>query len=187
MRRAAKIIGIVAAVIIVIVIISVLASPSEPEQSFSTQPVTTTTVRNALDDLSGTSVELGDSITDIQVSSHAGTSNPDDFIVHVYFKPDDVWDEAHAMRIAVQTSIKAMETLFEHQDIAEVVMWEELDFTDQYGTTETETAVRIVMDKTTADQITDWEVVADRAFADYSTFFNLAELQYVHPAIQAEL
>lgn len=187
MKKATRIIGIIAGVIIVIVVIAVLASPSEPEEPFSEQPLTAMTVRDALDHLSGTSVELGDSITDIEVLAHAGTSNPNDFVVHVYFKPDSVWDEAAAMRIAVHTSIKAMETLFQNEAVAEVVMWEQLEFTDQYGSTEIETAIRIVMDKATADQVADWEVVDDRAWADHTTFFDLAELQYVHPAIAAEL
>jgi len=187
MRKAAKIIGIIAGVIIVIVIIAALSSPSEELPSFSEQAVTVQNVRTALNGLSGTNIELGDSITDIGVFPHAGTDNPDDFIVHVYFKPEDVWDEAHAMRIAVQASIKAMETLFQNEAVAEVAMWEQLEFTDKYGNTKTETAVRIVMDKTTADQIVDWEVVADRAWSDYNTFFDLAELQYLHPAIAAEL
>lgn len=186
MRKAAKIIGIIAGVIIVIVIIAAISSPSEEIPPFSEQTVTVENVQEALD-INGTNIELGESITDIEVYPHAGTDNPDDFIVHIYFKPESVWDEPHAMRIAVQTSIKAMEILFQNEAVGEVVMWEQLDFTDKYGSTETETAIRILMTKETADKIADWEVVADRALTDYNTFFDLAELQYVHPAIAQEL
>lgn len=178
--------GIIAVVIIVIVIIATRCIPEET-QPFSEQAVTVGNVYAALNKLRGTDIALRGSMTDIQVFPHAGTDNPNDFIVHVYFKPESVWDEQHAMRIAVQTSIKAMETLFQNQAIGEVVMWEQLDFTDIYGNTETKTAIRLLMPKTTAAKIVDWGVIADRAWADYNTFFELAELQYTHPAIAKEL
>jgi len=186
MKKAAKIIGIIAAIIIVIVIITAINSPAEKTLSFSEQDITIENVQEALD-INGTNIELGESISDIEIYPHAGTENPDDFIIHIYFKPESVWDEQHAMRIAVQTSIRAMETLFQNEAVGEVVMWEQLDFTDQYDSTETETAIRILMTKETADKVVDWEVVADRALIDYDTFFDLAELQYVHPAIAGEL
>jgi len=188
MRKAAKIIGIIEGVIIVIVIISVLASPGEEEtKPFSEQDVTPQTVQAALDDVSGTSVELGDCITDIEVLSNAGTDNPNDFIVHVYFKPESIWDEEDAVQTAVQSSIKAMEILFQNESISEVAMWEQLEFTDEYGDTETETAVRITMIDTVADQVVSWETVSDRAWSDYTSFFDLADLEYMHPAIAKEL
>ena len=123
MKKAAKIIGIVAGIIVIIVIIAVLATGEEEAKPFSEQDVTSQTVQAALDDVSGTSVELGDCITDIQVLSHAGTDNPDDFIVHVYFKPESIWDEEDAVQTAVQSSIKAMEILFQNEAVAEVAMW----------------------------------------------------------------
>ena len=187
MKKVGKIIGIIAVVIIVIAIIVASNNPSEEMPPFSEQAITIASVQVALNELKGTDVELGESITDIEIFPHAGTDNPNDFIVHVYFKPESVWDEQHAMRIAVQTSIKAMETLFQNQAVEEVVMWEQLDFTDKYGNTETETAIRLLMVKAIADKITDWEVIADHARSDYNSFFGLAELQYVHPAITKAL
>ena len=182
--------ALLAGVIVILVAGAILcAGPLlSPEIApFSEQAVTVESVQVALNELSGTAVELGDSITDIKVYPHAGTETPDDYIVHVYFKPDSIWDAAHAMEIAVHTSITAMEALFQNEAVAEVVMWEQLDFTDKYGNTETETAVRIVMSQATANQIVDWEVVADRAWSDYNTFFDLADLQFVHPAIAREI
>ena len=76
-----------------------------------------------------------------------------------------------------------MEILFENDGVAEVVMWELMEFTDKYGETTVETAVRIVMEKEVADKIVNWGNVDDQAWGDYNTFFNLAELQYIHPAI----
>jgi len=147
-------------------------------------------VRSDLQDLSGAAVVSADRITDIKVYSNYGTDNPDDFIVHVYFQPEYFWDEEHALKIAVHTSIKAMEILFNNDDISEVVMWELLEFTDKYGETEVETAVRLVMEREVADKIVDWgtvDAVDDRALLDYNTFFDLAELQFIHPAISTNL
>lgn len=185
-KKVGIILGIIA-VIIIVIAVTVASEPSEETQPFSEQAVTVENVRAALNKLTGTNVELGDRITNIQVSPYAGTENPDDFSVHVYFKPKNVWGGQYAMQIAVQTSIKAMEVLFQNQAVGEVVMYEQLDFMHLYGYTETETAIRLLMLKATADKITDWEVVSDRAQSDYNTFFELAELQYVHPAIAKEL
>lgn len=153
-----------------------------PSVEFVTQPVTETSVRNAIKDLSGTGVALKGNIAQIQVLDHLGTPDPNDKIIHVYYKPE-VWDEKHAMTTAVHTAIAAMKTLFKNDKVREVVMWQQGDFTDQYGKTTTETAIRIVMDKETADKVVDWGTVDERAWGDYNTFFDLAELQYVHPAI----
>ena len=80
-----------------------------------------------------------------------------------------------------------MEILFQNEAVAEVAMWEQLEFTDKYGSTETETAVRLTMTKMAADQVVNWETVSDLAWADYSSFFDLADLEYIHPAIAQEL
>ena len=178
---------------LVLILSSMSCAPSTPtptpekEKPFSEQAVTETTVHNAIQDLSGTDVVLGKSITKIEVFPHGGTADPNDVIVHIYFHPDAIWDEEDAMEKAVHTSIKAMEVLFQNDKVSEVVMWEELDFTDKYGETKTETAIRLTMEKEVADRIMDWEKVDDRAWADYNTFFDLAELQYVHPAIMRGL
>lgn len=157
------------------------------KSDFSQEAVTESSVKSALQHLSGTSVVSGKEITAVEVSPHMGTSNSNDYIVHVYFEPESIWDEEHAIEIAVHTSIHAMEILFANSSVAEVVMWEQIPFTDKYGNSEVETATRIVMDKSIADKIVDWEKVDERAFGDYTTFFQLAELQYIHPAIAKEL
>lgn len=173
--------------ILIIIICAVTGGEKKtetPQIPFSQQAVTEISIREAIEHLRGVSVELEGNITKIEVIDYAGTLEiPDDKIVIVYYKPESIWDEKHAIRIAVHTAIKTMETLFENPKVAEVVMRQQGDFTDKYGETTTETAVRIKMDKETANKIANWEVVDDRAFGDYNTFFDLAELQYVHPAI----
>ena len=156
---------------------SLSSSFTTEEMDFALQEVTETSVRGAIEDLSGLGVELRGNISRVDVIGG---------VVHVYYKPT-VWDEHDAMVTAVHTAIKTMETLFVNPRVSEVVMWQQGDFTDKYGNTETELVIRIVMGKETADKIVDWKWVDDRAWVDYTTFFELAELQYVHPAIAKAL
>jgi len=156
---------------------TVPAETSSPDE----QAVTESWVRTALQELSGTGVVSADHITKIEFLG--GEDNPYGTIIHIYFQPDAVWDEEDAVIKAVHTSIKAMEILFENDGVAKVVMSELMEFTDKYGETTAETAVRIAMTKEVADKIVDWENVDDRAWGDYVSWFDLAQLQDLHPAI----
>ena len=161
---------------LVICLSLLLVSCAKPTD-FATQEVTETTVRNAIQNLSGTGVELKGNITKIEVVGD---------VVHVYYKPK-VWDEKDAMKTAVHTAIKTMEVLFSNPKVYMVGMWQQGDFTDIYGRTETKLAIRIAMNREVADKIADWKKVDELAWVDYNTFFKLAELQYVHPAIARAL
>jgi len=163
-----------------------IAGTTAPEP-FSAQEVTKETVTAALLPLSGTSIALGDELYRIDVFPDAGTEAPDDFIVHVYFKPKSFWDAKNFVEISVHTSIKTMETLFRNGMVSEVVMWGLAEFTDKYGATKDDLAIRLLMTRLTADRIASWETVDDRAWPDYTTFFDLAELQYIHPAMAKDL
>jgi len=163
-----------------------VASTASPKP-FSAQEVTKETVTVALLPLSGTSIALGDELYRIDVMPHLGTEAPDDFIVHVYFKPESFWDAKNFVKISVHTSIKTMETLFQNRKVSEVVMWGIAEFTDKYGATKDETAIRLLMTRATADRIVNWQGVDDRAWSDYTTFFDLTEVQYIHPAMAKDL
>lgn len=148
---------------------------------FSAQPVNDITVKAELAKASGLNVEL-DNIT-TTIVPNTNTDNPDDYSVNVAFRPTSFWDEEYAVKIAVHSSIKAMELLFQNPAISEVVMWEITEFTDQYGATKAETAVRISMNREVAIKVVSWDKVDENASIDYYSFFNLATLQYIHPAI----
>ena len=163
------------------------ATPAPIPKSFSDQEVTEDTVGAALWNLSGSNVALGEDIYRVEVFLHAGTDNPDDYIVHIYFKPDSFWDAEDFAEISVHTSIKSMEALFQNRKVSEVVMWGIAEFSDKYGATKNETAIRLLMTRTTADQVVNWKAVDDRAWSDYTTFFDLAEMQYIHPAMAKDL
>lgn len=183
-------IGIFLFIIVIVIAIGGDETEEEIEKSqisFSQQKITEISVKNVLENLSGTSVALKGNITKIELINLGATSEMlDSKIVNVYYKPK-VWDEKSGMTTAVHTAIKTMEILFKNQNISKVAMWQQGDFTDKYGNTEIETATRIVMDKETADKIVSWDTVNERAWTDENSFFDLAELQYIHPAIRKEL
>jgi|GEM_PF-5788192 len=156
----------------------------ESQMPFSQQEITETSVRNAVENLSGVSVDIKGNITKVELFGSVAT--PESKTVHIYYKPSS-WDAKHAMTTAIHTAIETMEALFKNPNVEEVVMWQQGDFTDTYGNTNVETAIRITMDKETADKIASWDTIDERAWADEQTFFDLAELQYVHPALQKDL
>jgi uncharacterized protein YdeI (BOF family) len=183
--------GFLGGLILVIIICAVTGGEKKnevPQIPFSQQEVTESSVQEVIERLRGVSVELEGNVTKVEVSKDYSTQDiPGGKLVVVYYNPESVWDEKDAMEVAVHTAIKTMEALFENPKIARVVIRQQGDFTDKYGKTKTELAIRIAMDKETADKVADWETVDDRAWGDYNTFLNLADLQYVHPAISKGL
>ena len=180
---------LVIVVVIVIVIIAIVGNGEEevPQIPFYQQPITENSVREAVENLTGLKVEL-DNITFIEVNPYAPTIEiPDDMIVNIHYKSDMFWVGKHEMGSAVLTAIEAMEVLFENPKVAKVVMWREIEVVDRYGATSTVLGVRIAMDRETADKIVDWKHIRDEAILDFNTFFDLAELQYIHPALRREL
>jgi len=174
--------GLAAVVFFTLLGITVPPTPEKPKAGFAEQPVTEASVRDVLKGLKGISVDLKN-ITKVEVLDDFDTPEPEDKIVHVYYLPQALWDEKDAMRVAVHTSIKAMEALFKNPKVKRVTMWQQGKFTDKYGKESIETAIRITMDRETADKIVDWKKVDEQAWSDYKTFFDLAELQFVHPAV----
>jgi len=193
---------LVIVVVIVIIIIAIVGNGEEevpqipfyqqpeeevPQIPFYQQPVVASSVREAVENLTGLKVEL-DNITFIEVNPYAPTIEiPDDMIVNIHYKSDMFWVGKYEMGSAALTAIKAMEVLFENPKVAKVVMWREIEVVDKYGATSTVLGVRIAMDRETADKIVDWKHIRDEAILDFNTFFDLAELQYIHPALRREL
>ena len=180
-------------IFLLLIIIAIASDDQEEQESktqkvpFSQQEITEQTIRETLQDLSGIMVEI-DNITEIKINDYAPTTEiPDDKIIDVYYKLQNTSNEEWSIKTAVYTAIKVMESLFKNPKVVEVAMWQQENFTDQYGEKSTDLSVRILMEKETADKIQDWKVIDNRAWNDYNSFFDLAELQYVHPAIRRGL
>ena len=178
---------VVVIVIVIIAIVGAIVGNGEeevPQIPFYQQPITENSVREAVGNLRGT----GENITKIEVNPYAPTIEiPDDMIVNIHYKSDMFWVGKYGMGSAALTAIKAMEVLFENPKVAKVVMWREIEVVDKYGATSTALGLRIAMDRETADKIVDWEHIRNRATLDFNTFFDLAELQYIHPVIRRGL
>lgn len=176
---------LVIVVVIVIVIIAIVGNGEEvPQIPFYQQPITENSVREAVGNLRG----IRENIIKIEVNPYAPTIEiPDDMIVNIYYKPHPPWDERARMIGAALAATKAMEVLFENPKVAKVVMWRAIELVDKYGVTSTALGLRIAMDRETADKIVDWEHIRKRATLDFNTFFDLAELQYIHPVIRRGL
>jgi len=180
-------------IFLLLIIIAIASDDQEEQESktqkvpFSQQEITEQTIKETLKDLSGIMVEI-DNITEIKINDYAPTTEiPDDKIIDVYYKLQNTSNEEWSIKTAVYTAIKVMESLFKNPKVVEVAMWQQENFTDQYGEKSTDLSVRILMEKETADKIQDWKVIDNRAWNDYNSFFDLAELQYVHPAIRRGL
>jgi len=157
------------------------------KQEFKDQEVTEESVKSALADLEDISVMSEDEITQVKIVENAGTEDiPDDKVVYAYFRPKSVWDEKDILNMTAGTAVAVMRRLFVHPKITSITVWVEGDFTDQYGKTETATAARVGLDKSTANKI-DWDNFRDMVLVDYNKLFDIADTQYIHPAIQKNL
>lgn len=199
-----KILKIIGAIFVVLIVIGLLASRGGDKSSvreafkegqekggevikgeFKDQKVTEESVKSALANLEDIlyRVMTEKEITQVEVLDNAGTEDvPDDKVVHAYFKPKSVWDEKHTLGMTAGTAVAVMKRLFVHPKITSVTVWVEGDFIDKYGKSSTETAVRVGLDKPTADKI-EWENFRDMVLVDYNKLFDIADT-YVHPAIR---
>ncbi|WP_374711394.1 hypothetical protein [Symbiobacterium terraclitae] len=100
-------------------------------------------------------------------------------IVHVYYPLGSVWDEDHGLRRAADLALDVFEGVFRHPEVVEVVTYAQGEFTDQYGKTTTENAVRITWSRETADQV-DWDGFRKLAAGEPERVYNLAESYAFH-------
>lgn len=106
-------------------------------------------------------------------------------IVNIYYKPY-AWDEKRLMRYTADTSVAVTEKLLTYKEIGMVNVWVLENFTDQYGKSSEETAIRIGLKRETADKI-NWTSFKDMVFIDYNKLLNIADDVYIHPAVKKEL
>lgn len=128
-----------------------------------------------------------DSLGEIKILDNLGTeNNSTDKIVHIYFKPLSIWDEKEIVAQASEKAIKSMKLLFSNPNITHIVFWTLSDFTDSYGNTKEETALRVGLDITTAKKI-NWDTFIPMVEVDYKKLFEVADEKYVHQSIAKTL
>lgn len=106
---------------------------------------------------------------------------PNDVYVLLSYKPE-AWDEKEVVRLTADTLVVASERLFNNSKITRVWVTTLENFTDQYGKSNEAVAVRFGLNKETAQKI-NWKEFKDMVFVDYNALLNIADEQYIHPAI----
>lgn len=158
-----------------------------PEIVFSENQVTEDSVKAELSSIkdSGYGVDF-ENITKVDVISQAKDSpeDPDVYAVSVFYTYK-AWDDEDTVKKAAGSSVEAFRHLFAHPQVVKVATFAQQDFTDQYGKTETDTAVKFMMDRETAEKI-EWDGVKDRVLSDYKALYPLTEYK-IHPAISKNL
>lgn len=167
-----------------------------PTVVFSETEVTEESVRAELQGKTsgGYRVELDD-ITKVEIveqyREEAETLSPEEldtlpkqYAVSVYYTYE-AWDEEDTVKAAAGSSVEVFRSLFAHPQVVKVATFAQQDFTDQYGKSEIETAVKFMMDRETADKV-DWDGIKDRVLSDYKALYPLTEYK-IHPAMSKNL
>lgn len=167
-----------------------------PDIVFSETEVSEESVRAELQGKTsgGYRVELDD-ITKVEIveqyREEAETLSPEEldalpkqYAVSVYYTYE-AWDEEDTVKAAAGSSVEVFRSLFAHPQVVKVATFAQQDFTDQYGKSEIETAVKFMMDRETADKI-DWDGIKDRVLSDYKALYPLTEYK-IHPTISKNL
>lgn len=95
-------------------------------------------------------------------------------------------DNKDVLRKSSEDTINMMEKLFKDSRITSVTVISQGEFTDQYGKDNYEDAVRITINKATADKI-DWNGIKSRLYGDVSALINVADTYSVHPSVLKSL
>lgn len=164
-----------------------------PTKTVTQAPTSTPTPSNEVTEdyvrfvLTSNNIIYKDSLGEIKILDNLGTeNNSTDKIVHIYFKPLSIWNEEEIASQASEKAIKSMKLLFSNPNITHIVFWTLGDFTDSYGNTKEETALRVGLDITTAKKI-DWDTFIPMVELDYKKLFEIADEKYVHQAIAKTL
>lgn len=159
---------------------------AEAEKPFGEkEEITEDAVRAEIRDLPSIALDE-DELNRVEIVEHLGTDDPNDQIVNLRYQDESFWDEKVLMKTAATTAVEAMSRLFKNPRVGLVRVWVETEFTDQYGKKSMETAVRVGLERTTADKI-EWENFKDWVLVDYNRLLDIADEKYIHPAVRKEL
>lgn len=155
--------------------------------TFTEGEVTEDTVKAEIEGVneSGYKIKLNN-ISKIEVIEQYKESDdlPDIFAVSVFYT-FDAWDNEDVVNTSAASSLEIFRRLFAHPQVVNVAAFSEQEFTDQYGNTESSTAVKFMMDRETADKI-DWDGLKGRVLLDYKALYPLTDY-LIHSAIQKDL
>lgn len=163
-----------------------VAAPPSTTPFSEKEEITEDVVRAEVQELPGFTMEGGE-LVDVRVVEHMGTEdNPDDRIVYLHYRPESIWDDKSLVKETARTAVEVMEKLFKNPKVGLVSVWVETEFTDQYGKSSVENAVKVGLERATADKI-EWENFKDLVLLDYNRLLDIADAKYIHPAVRKNL
>lgn len=125
------------------------------------------------------------SITSVELVGGFGP-NYDQTAIWIHYDLGSVWDETDAVKKSARSATASFEKLFALPNVAQVGIWSDTTFTDQYGKESTNVVTKIVWTKATADKV-EWKKFKDMVLVDYKRAFNIAHNYAIHPAVYKEL
>jgi len=169
-------------------------SEAEPEQmvtasTWATDDVTEDNIRKALSGKAPVDTVLKDSefpknISSIEIVDNANIEGHKNVMLH--YTSGTVWDETDLVKKAGGTAIIAGSILFNNPKIETVGLFTETEMTDQYGNTEQEVVIKIVLTCEIANKI-NWEGIADRHITDPGNIYRIADNYFIHPGVLKNL
>jgi len=106
--------------------------------------------------------------------------------VWIYYAMGSVWDETDLVKRAGGTAIFAGNILYQNPNVEDVALFAQGEFTDSYGNTSLDTAVKIIMNKALADQV-DWKGLADRHTTDPGNIYRIVDIYSIHPGVLSRI
>ena len=161
---------------------------NQKSSNFEETELTEQSVRSEITDLSiETGAMSGEDIVSVDLIDDMGTEDvPDDKIVFITYKPEALLDEKHLVRKSADTLITVSEKLFKHPKVGLVRVWTQGEFTDPYGQTTTENAVKLGLSRKTAEKI-NCENFKDLVLVDYNKLLDIADENSIYPAVKKNL
>lgn len=94
--------------------------------------------------------------------------------ISVHNRGEAYWDNNDIFKTGVANSYSISRVIFEnYEDVDEVVSFTKANSTDQYGNTESSTAVKISVSREIAEKV-NWEGIQDRIIGDYSHWLEVS-------------
>lgn len=162
-------------------------SQKETAKDWSTADITEETVKAALAGKSEakptfTDKSFPEDITEISIiDTGDGKKN-----VWIYYKPESAWDETHLVKMAGSTAIFACSILYQNVQIGDVAFFTQGDFTDQYGKSKTDVAVKLVISNDLAGKA-DWKGLATRHESDPGNIYRISDNYKIHLGIKKNI
>lgn len=109
------------------------------------------------------------------------SEDPKDTVAILIKSPDDYWNENEIVRQAYRALVKYGKQVFKNPEVTSVGVVIQGNFTDTYGNSTTNEAVRIIMPRTEFEKF-NWENLMGRPVS--TQIENASEIYMIHPGVR---